>query len=118
VNTRHKLLPDPSIDTISAIFYCLQLGDDCSITPPLCGCLAVEDDANSELRLDKLGFKDVETFEHEVALMIRFVDLVREWDPDVFTGYEIQKASWGYLVDRAKDLGNYLILLKIYHHAC
>jgi DNA polymerase zeta len=37
----------------------------------------------------------------EEALLRAWAARVRRIDPDVLVGYEIQRASWGYLVDRA-----------------
>jgi DNA polymerase zeta len=33
------------------------------------------------------------------------VDEVRDLDPDVVTGWEVQSGSWGYLINRAKTYG-------------
>jgi len=30
-----------------------------------------------------------------------FLSLIRQWDPDVLIGYELQMLSWGYLIQRA-----------------
>ena len=38
-------------------------------------------------------------------------DVVFRWDPDIFVGYEIQKASWGFLLKRAAHLNVNLISL-------
>lgn len=40
----------------------------------------------------------------EVELFAALVELVRRWDPDILVGYEIQKSSWGYLLERASQL--------------
>ena len=41
----------------------------------------------------------------EAALLWAFAALVRDWDPDVIAGYEMQRESLGYLLDRAAVLG-------------
>lgn len=38
----------------------------------------------------------------EVALIMAVVRLVRKWDPDIFAGYEIELASWGYILQRCQ----------------
>lgn len=38
----------------------------------------------------------------ELDLINRLTDLVREFDPDILTGYEVQSASWGYVIERAR----------------
>lgn len=45
-----------------------------------------------------------EVFPKETALLIRFRDYVREKDPDMFTGYNIDGFDWWYLFERAKTL--------------
>ena len=30
------------------------------------------------------------------------VDIVRQFDPDILTGYEVHNASWGYLIERSR----------------
>lgn len=54
-----------------------------------------------------LGFSPnvhVEQFDSERSLISAFVRLVRLLDPDVILGYEIQRASLGYLIDRVRVL--------------
>jgi len=38
----------------------------------------------------------------ELDLINRLVDLVREKDPDILAGYEVQSSSWGYVIERAR----------------
>ena len=45
----------------------------------------------------------------ELNLFDKLVQLVRETDPDILVGYEIQMSSWGYLNERASHLGFNLI---------
>ena len=33
--------------------------------------------------------------------------LVRSLDPDIIIGYELQNSSWGYLIERARQFGNF-----------
>lgn len=42
--------------------------------------------------------------EHLFSLLI---EKVRYYDPDMLIGYEVQNSSWGYLVERGAELGNY-----------
>ncbi|XP_052087606.1 uncharacterized protein LOC127724637 isoform X3 [Mytilus californianus] len=43
--------------------------------------------------------------ETEMGLFNEFKDLITRWDPDLLVGYEIQKSSWGYLLQRAAQVG-------------
>lgn len=36
---------------------------------------------------------------------MKLIDKIRRYDPDMLTGYEVQNASWGYLVERGVELG-------------
>lgn len=38
----------------------------------------------------------------EKDLIMELVKLVRAWDPDIFAGYEIELASWGYIIQRCQ----------------
>jgi DNA polymerase zeta len=37
------------------------------------------------------------------------IEKIRCYDPDMLVGYEIQNASWGYLVDRGVQLGFHML---------
>jgi DNA polymerase delta subunit 1 len=47
---------------------------------------------------------EVLSFKKETDLLLRFSEFVRETDPDVLTGYNIQNFDVPYLMDRAKAL--------------
>ena len=38
----------------------------------------------------------------ELDLINRLIDIVRERDPDILAGYEVQSSSWGYVIERAR----------------
>jgi DNA polymerase zeta len=45
---------------------------------------------------------NVEEEDSELDLINRITDIVRNFDPDVLTGFEVQSASWGYVIERAR----------------
>lgn len=47
----------------------------------------------------------METFDTELDMLNRFIDLVIELDPDVLTGWEVQLNSWGFLNARSDTYG-------------
>jgi DNA polymerase elongation subunit (family B) len=47
-----------------------------------------------EIRIDEA--------DSELDLINRLTDIVREYDPDILTGYEVHSSSWGYVVERAR----------------
>lgn len=44
----------------------------------------------------------MELVDSEAAVIMALVQLVRKWDPDIFAGYEIELASWGYIFQRCQ----------------
>lgn len=114
VNTRGELLPDPSQDPIQSIFYCFQnendsIADNGRKEGQYCGYIAIQADNSTEERLDyrKLGLSryPVNVVEDEIDLVKALVDKVHEWDPEIFTGYDVLKDSWGYFVERVDEIG-------------
>lgn len=81
----------------------------------LIGCIAVAEgdiaDQSAKAKAIKslgLGRYTMDIVPDELELINTFVDKVTAWDPEIFTGYEIQNASWGYLLERAdKEHGVY-----------
>ena len=45
---------------------------------------------------------DVEEEATELELLMKMADIVRRYDPDILTGYEVHNSSWGYLIERAR----------------
>lgn len=115
VNTRGVLLPDPEIDAISALFYCLQSDNDNveyngRESGRQVGVIAVGKPC-LERQLRSFG-PLLEVVPTERDLLDLFVDKVKQgWDPEVFTGYEIHHSSWGYVVERAQSAYGNIILI-------
>lgn len=55
---------------------------------------------------------DVRNFEDEEKLLIGFVDLMNELDPDLIIGYNILKYDWDAILTRAAKCGCYIKMLK------
>jgi DNA polymerase elongation subunit (family B) len=43
----------------------------------------------------------------EKELLLKFAELIRNTDPDIFIGYNILKFDWNYIIERAELLGIY-----------
>ena len=100
VQTRQQLRPDPEYDPIAGCFYRLVSADN--DWDPVSGCIIVGapgtvDPVSPELRQNFVA--------SELLLVRSVVRLVRDADPDILAGYEVQMASWGYLSSRAAVLG-------------
>ncbi|RZF41267.1 hypothetical protein LSTR_LSTR010495 [Laodelphax striatellus] len=102
VQTRGDLLPDPENDPIRAVFYHIvnDVPEQSDMPTTLTGMIAVGDPLVPEDQsVSVTGVSD------EMALLVALVELIRKWDPEMFIGYEIEKLSWGYLIERAYTLG-------------
>ncbi|OQR85051.1 hypothetical protein ACHHYP_12413 [Achlya hypogyna] len=102
-SSRGELLPDPSFDAVEAIAMVVdttfqQLQTRRYSLLVLDAALAL-----TPLRLHGHDYA-VEYVPTERALLERFVERVAEWDPDFLVGFEIQVATYGYLIDRGAQL--------------
>ncbi|KAG8999806.1 DNA polymerase zeta [Tulasnella sp. 427] len=91
--SRGSLLPNPEFDRVECILYALQ-EQDVVITDPtqrrasyIGGCVAVDSEA---LQSNRMRDPRIELYETELDLINALIDRVKEWDPDVLTGWEIQ----------------------------
>jgi len=107
VNTRDNLVPNPELDEISCIFWCLKSDDEAVEQNNVAkgtriGVLALSEEDDLSRKLSSEVGVLVETETTELDLLNRLVDIVREFDPDILTGYEVHNGSWGYLIERAR----------------
>ena len=94
---RKGVFPDPEFDSVIQIAsYVYTQGSDISSAIKtihvLGGCTGI------------VG-ADVVSFREEEELLLAWSELVRESDPDIITGYNIQNFDLPYLLKRAKRLG-------------
>uniref|UniRef100_A0A336LYV6 DNA polymerase n=1 Tax=Culicoides sonorensis TaxID=179676 RepID=A0A336LYV6_CULSO len=107
VQTRADLKPDPIMDSITALFYTIHndVPENVSISQSKTGMIVY---GLSELEINIFKRSDLKAdilvVTSETALFEHFIELVRHWDPDIFAGYEIERSSWGYLIDRGNVL--------------
>ncbi|CAN7988516.1 unnamed protein product [Ixodes hexagonus] len=135
VRTRNDLQPDPAHDPVQCIFYCLHNDsqEEDSAATDIVGALSVREVRSAQQGASPLEVGDLEDLVSgsratpkgcsllwrsgvtnlkvdevagEMDLFDALVTLIRRWDPDILVGYEIQKSSWGYLLER----GSYLRL--------
>ena len=105
VNSRGSLLPNPEHDEISCIFWCLQTNDDEVKTNEkgnVVGVLALSTEHNVSRNISRLTAAKTEEEGSELQLINRMIDIVRNYDPDILTGYEVHNGSWGYMIERAR----------------
>lgn len=102
VNSRGSLVPDPAEDEIQCIFWCIQGEEDATDDRPRLGILCLSEEDGIANQIVKQVSVEVEYEEDELELINRIVDIVRHFDPDIMTGYEVHNGSWGYLIERAR----------------
>lgn len=107
VNTRGNLSANPAEDEITCIFWCIQSEDeDIDVNSHLAGVhvgmLYHGEGERPEDKISKALKIDTEHEPTELDLINRLVDIVRYYDPDVITGYEVHNGSWGYVIERAR----------------
>ncbi|KAI4653294.1 hypothetical protein J4E93_001056 [Alternaria ventricosa] len=102
VNSRGSLVPDPAEDEIQCIFWSVQGEENATTDRPTTGILCFSEEDGIAMRIAKQVPMEVEYEEDELDLINRVVDIVRQFDPDILTGYEVHNGSWGYLIERAR----------------
>lgn len=128
VNTRDELYPDSNIDEIAALFWAFQSpnSDEWDNDKELvCGSIFVcSPDEPMEAAHKKYQSAckfSIEMAEDELELINLLTEVVREYDPDILGGFEVNSSSWGYVIDRGKkghdiDLCNILSRVKDQGH--
>ncbi|KAH9098637.1 hypothetical protein Ae201684P_017848 [Aphanomyces euteiches] len=104
VNTRGSLLPDPARDGVTALAYAVEANEgECTSEV---GLIVVEPDSpiTDGILFVANQSVNVKYVTNEKELFTSLHSLVLSWDPDFLVGFEVQQASWGYLVDRATQL--------------
>lgn len=67
--------------------------------------MVVDDNQFDPKKLGLPSDVDIYSMRDELDLINTFIDVVRDWDPDIVAGFEIQNDSWGYLLERGKAYG-------------
>lgn len=107
VNTRGKFVPNPEEDEVQCIFWACKSDETVrnSQNPPdavQSGTIILCTDGKLAHKLRKSSKSDIVEESGELDLLVRLVEIVRTYDPDVLTGYEVHGSSWGYLIERAR----------------
>jgi DNA polymerase zeta len=107
VNTRGKFFPNPEEDEVQCIFWALKSDETVlSSQDPSesiqSGIIILSADGSMAQRIRSATNADVLEETSELDLMVRLVEVVRTYDPDILTGYEVHGSSWGYLIERAR----------------
>lgn len=101
-DSRQDLLSNPASDPILAAVFILH-SDEYVDTSRADKYICHLDEVPLS-RTGVQGFRSV-SVPSEAVLIHTLIDFVVDRDPDILVGYEVQRASWGYLFDRGKALG-------------
>ena len=109
VNTREDLKPDPQKDAVCAIFWKLDdetypFDFDTENEGIMVVCDSSKDDTFSRKLNDAAGQLPLMTYETEFDMLDALTDLVILFDPDILSGFEVNLFSWGYLIQRSKNI--------------
>lgn len=107
VNTRGNFVPNPEEDEVQCLFWCLQLDDNdlesnWAAEGTRVGIVVLSEDGEMPKKIAKQVAVEVQEESSELDLIMRMVEIVRNHDPDILTGYEVHGGSWGYLIERAR----------------
>ncbi|EXA40006.1 DNA polymerase zeta subunit [Fusarium oxysporum f. sp. raphani 54005] len=106
VNTRGKFVPNPEEDEVQCVFWAIKSDGTASGSQDSAGVqtgiLLLSNDAEFTQRIQRQTNAEVIEENSELDLMVRMVEIVRNHDPDILTGYEVHGSSWGYLIERAR----------------
>lgn len=105
-NTRGSSVPNPEQDEISCAFWCIQSDDEELDTNGInegtrVGVITLLKESSNR-KMSQHTAIEVEEEPNELDLINRIVDIVRSYDPDILTGYEVHSGSWGYVIERAR----------------
>ncbi|KAF5019271.1 hypothetical protein F66182_8724 [Fusarium sp. NRRL 66182] len=107
VNTRGKFVPNPEQDEVQCVFWALKsdetaTGSQDPARAVQTGILLLSNDNDFTQRVRRQTTAELVEESSELDLMVRMVEIVRNHDPDILTGYEVHGSSWGYLIERAR----------------
>ncbi|KAI9785638.1 MAG: DNA polymerase zeta [Peltula sp. TS41687] len=106
VNTRGDLVPDPEKDELTCVFWTCQANDDLGYRQrgeeATDGGILVLSESGLAQEIHRQHGTYAEEEPTELDLINRMVDIVRTYDPDILTGYEVHGGSWGYIIERAR----------------
>ncbi|KAH7345127.1 hypothetical protein B0J17DRAFT_712735 [Rhizoctonia solani] len=107
VRSRGDLLPNPTEDEITCLFYSHSEsgGDAEDRVDYQSGCVVVSPDQPPLVDPRWIPGYKIETVSTELDLLNALIDLVREFDPDILAGWQVQTASWGYIDARCHSMG-------------
>ncbi|KAI5950599.1 REV3 [Candida margitis] len=103
-----KLAVDPLRDPISFIFYSFDDANEMFAQSGTKSGVLVFNNHNYNIEffnsLSKSLGLYIELFDEERKMVEKLVELVETYDPDILSGYEVNSMSWGYIVERFREV--------------
>ncbi|KAL0951176.1 hypothetical protein HGRIS_007907 [Hohenbuehelia grisea] len=101
--SQEEKVPNPEDDEIIAVFYAWQKGDpSVDASSSRRGIIIVDGPQAKQIHSKDVT---VDIVSDELELLNTVVDTVVALDPDILTGWEVQRASWGFLIARGIHYG-------------
>lgn len=118
-DTFDKLRPDPNKDPISMIIYRFDDANNMfSGSARNCILISAEGKELSDFHRQvenvsiTLGLQ-ILTFGSELEMIEKLLLMIDFYDPDILAGYEINAASWGYMIERMRNVYQSNILSRL-----
>ncbi|KZZ99692.1 DNA-directed DNA polymerase, family B, multifunctional domain protein [Moelleriella libera RCEF 2490] len=107
VNTRGKYVPNPEEDEVQCIFWACKSDEMMRQSQnPLdtvhSGIIVLSQNGRPGRMIRQTTAIEIVEEDSELDLLVRMVGIVRAYDPDILTGYEVHGGSWGFLIERAR----------------
>ncbi|KAG5419243.1 REV3 [Candida metapsilosis] len=103
-----KLTVDPFRDPVLFIFYSFDDANDMFASSEKKSGVLVFNSGNHNAeffaRLSKPLGLYIELFDTEKQMVNRLIKLVEMYDPDILSGYEVNSMSWGYIIERFREV--------------
>lgn len=108
---RADLRPDPLHDPIQAVFINVTNDIQTEHQQKSTTEIIAVDEMRPPKKFDRCVVDTKVTYvNNEADLFQSIIDLVKKHDPDIMCGYEIEKSSWGYVLERSQVLGLELVM--------
>ncbi|TWU74674.1 DNA polymerase zeta [Metarhizium rileyi] len=107
VNTRGKYVPNPEEDEVQCIFWACKSDEVVAVSQASpdevhTGMVVLSTDGKANQAMHASTRSDIFVESSELDVIVRMVEIVRAYDPDILTGYEVHGSSWGFLIERAR----------------
>lgn len=121
VNVQSLMQPNPATDEISMIIFCFDdskamfnNGEQLLRILLNSNSLSKENVTYATLkRLETFLRSEISIYPSEKVMVEQFASLVDYFDPDILSGFEVNSASWGYLIERFQVAFNVNLMARL-----